>query len=63
MVTIAEKLSKGYPHLRVDLYNLNGKILFGELTLYHGAGLSNNFYPNSWSTRFGSWIELPKKKG
>ena len=32
MIEVAEKLSTGFPELRVDLYNVNGKIYFGELT-------------------------------
>ena len=38
MLEIAEKLSANYPHIRVDLYNDEGKIFFGELTLYNQAG-------------------------
>lgn len=30
-IAIAEKLSQGFPQLRVDLFNVNGKIYFGEL--------------------------------
>ena len=60
MVQIAEKLSVGIPHVRVDLYNLDGKqIKVGELTFYHGAGLSNTFIPENWDETFGSWIKLP----
>ena len=32
MIEIAKLLSEDFPHVRVDLYNLNGKIIFGELT-------------------------------
>lgn len=39
MVEIAEKLCKGFAHVRVDLYNVNGKIYFGELTFTNGNGL------------------------
>ena len=38
MVRIAEILSQGFAHMRVDLYNLKGKIYFGELTFYNDAG-------------------------
>ena len=38
MVDIAEKLSKGYPALRIDLYNVDGKIYFGEITLFTQSG-------------------------
>lgn len=38
MISIAEKLSKGIPELRVDLYNIDGKIYFGELTFFSQSG-------------------------
>ena len=38
MLRIARKLSEDFPHVRVDLYNINGKIYFGELTFYDGSG-------------------------
>lgn len=58
MIKIVEKIAKDIPFIRVDLYNLNGKIYFGELTLYHGSGLSNKFKPEIWDEIFGSWIDL-----
>lgn len=58
MVSIAEQLSYGYPHLRVDLYNINGQIKVGELTFFHGSGFTNIFIPNEWDITFGSWIKL-----
>lgn len=39
MIAIAEKLSKDEPFLRVDLYNISGRIIFGELTFYPASGL------------------------
>lgn len=39
MLEIAKKLSKGFPHVRVDLYNIEGKIYFGEMTFSSGSGL------------------------
>jgi len=59
MKELAAKLSKGYPHIRVDLYEVNGKVYFGELTLFHHTGMVD-FDPASWDDIFGSWIELPK---
>lgn len=61
MVAIAEKLSSGHPHLRVDLYYINGQIYVGELTFFHGSGMSNIFEPEEWNYIFGSWIKLPLK--
>lgn len=42
MFDYASKLSKGFPFVRVDLYNINGKIYFGELTFTPHAGLDKN---------------------
>lgn len=39
MISLAEKLSENEPFLRVDFYNVKGKIYFGELTFYPGSGM------------------------
>lgn len=39
MAALAEKISEGLPHARVDLYNINGKLYFGEVTFFHWSGL------------------------
>lgn len=57
MKLIAEKLSKGLPHLRVDLYNVNGKIYFGELTFFHFSGMVP-FNPMKWDIKLGEMIDL-----
>ncbi len=57
MLSLSEKLGKGFPHVRVDFYNINGKILFGEYTFYHHGGVVP-FTPNEWDYKFGSWIKL-----
>lgn len=61
MKEIASLLSKGFPHVRVDLYDINGKIYFGELTFFHWSGIKP-FKPKEWDATFGSWIKLPEKK-
>lgn len=61
MKEIAAKLSKGIPHVRVDLYNVSGKIYFGELTFYHHGGFQP-FHPDSWDKLWGDWITLPEKR-
>lgn len=55
MKKIAALLSKGHPHLRVDLYDINGKIYFGELTFYHWSGMTT-FEPMEWDYKLGEWI-------
>lgn len=58
MVNIAERLSYGLPHVRVDLYQVNGKVFFGEYTFYHFGGMVP-FEPKSWDKTFGDWLQLP----
>ena len=60
MKDIAARLSKGIPRVRVDLYQINGKVYFGELTFFHWSGFVP-FNPEEWDYKFGSWIQLPKK--
>ena len=60
MIRLAEKLSEGIPHVRVDFYDINGKVYFGELTFYHWSGMTP-FEPVEWDYTFGNWIQLPKK--
>lgn len=62
MIKIAEKLSKNIPFVRVDLYEINNKIYFGELTFYPGSGFEE-FTPNEWDYKLGEWIKIPKLKG
>ena len=60
MKRLATKLSEGIPHVRVDFYEVNGKIYFGELTFYHFGG-AVPFEPSEWDKTFGDWITLPAK--
>lgn len=60
MISISEKLSKGIPHIRVDLYLVDGKIYFGEFTFYHWGGMMP-FQPDEWDEIFGSWLQLPDR--
>lgn len=59
MIEVARKLSKGIPHVRVDLYNVNGEIYFGEMTFFHWSGMVP-FEPFEWDYKFGNYLELPK---
>jgi len=61
MKQLAAKLSKGMPHVRVDFYEVNGKVYFGEFTFSHWGGLMP-FEPEEWDYTFGSWIKLPKRE-
>lgn len=59
MIEVAKKLSEGIPFVRIDLYNINNKIYFSEMTFFPGSGFSP-FSPEEAETTLGSWIELPK---
>ena len=61
MRELAQKLSQGIPHVRVDLYEVNGRVYFGEMTFYHWSGMVP-FDPPEWDERLGSWIRLPEKQ-
>ena len=60
MKRLASVLSKGFPEVRVDFYEVDGKVYFGEMTFFHFGGLMP-FRPDEWDYTFGSWITLPEK--
>ena len=62
MKELSSVLSKGIPHVRVDFYEVNGKVKFGEMTFFHWSGLVP-FEPEEWDHKIGSWIKLPEKTG
>lgn len=57
MIRFANELACDFPFMRVDFYDVNGKLYFGELTLYPNSGFEH-FNPAEWDDRFGSWINL-----
>ena len=57
---LAKVLSKGVPFVRVDFYEINTKIYFGELTFYPGSGYIS-FEPEEWNKKLGDMLELPAK--
>lgn len=59
MFQISEKLSEGIPFVRVDLYECNGKIYFGELTFFSSSGCDPNLLKET-DEYFGSLIKLNK---
>lgn len=58
MAELAKKLSEGFIHVRVDFYNVDGRVYFGEMTFFHFSGLVP-FVPNEWDEKFGALIHLP----
>lgn len=61
MLEVARKLSANIPHVRVDLYNVNGNIYFGEMTFFHWSGMTP-FEPEEWDYKFGEYLKLPQNK-
>lgn len=59
MKQLAAKLSEGIPHVRVDFYEVNGQVYFGEMTYSHWGGMMP-FEPEEWDGIFGEWIHLPQ---
>ena len=57
MKNIAKKLSKGIPHVRIDLYSVDEKVYFGEFTFFDSSGF-DKFTPFQWDEKFGGWIKL-----
>ena len=60
MVSFAKLLSMDFPFVRVDFYDINGHLYFGELTFYPGSGLEE-FTPEEYDYLLGSWLKLPEK--
>jgi hypothetical protein len=58
MLNLAKKLSYSIIHVRVDLYNINEKVYFGELTFYDSSGY-NIYEPPEWNRILGNWMTLP----
>ena len=58
MLEIAEKLAVPFPLVRVDFYDVDGKIYVGELTFSPGGGF--NTYFEEWDNRFGEYLTLPE---
>lgn len=60
MLKIAATLSENIPFLRVDLYNVKGKIYFGEMTFFPNGGYGT-FTPKKWNGIMGEMIELKQE--
>lgn len=58
MLETAERLAAPFPVVRVDLYNLAGRIVFGEMTFTSLGGLMD-FYTDDFLLMTGEMIELP----
>ena len=57
MKVIAEKIAKLYPYVRVDFYDVDGKLYFGEITQCHGGGF-DQIRPIEWDYKYGKMLEI-----
>lgn len=61
MISFAEDLSKGFPQVRVDLYNIDGQIYFGEMT-FTASGGYHNTYSKEALLEMGKLTKIPTDK-
>ena len=62
MKEICRKLADSKSFVRVDLYVIDDKTYFGELTLYPASGMGV-FTPSEWNDKLGDWLTLPIATG
>ena len=60
MIEFARKLSTGFSFVRVDFYEIDGHLYFGEMTFTSSSGM-DKFYPEKYDQIVGSYLQLPKK--
>ncbi len=58
MLQAACVLSRPFPFVRVDLYEVDGKLYFGEMTFFPGSGFWT-ITPSERDVQFGGWLTLP----
>lgn len=61
MIELAKKLSADIPQVRVDFYEVDGHVYFGELTFFDGSGF-NDFIPEKYNKILGDLLNLPTKE-
>ena len=62
MVEVVRRLADDFPFVRVDLYNLGGRIVFGEMTFYPADGRLE-FVPDEYNRIIGDYLSLPEPVG
>lgn len=60
MIEICKRLSEPFPEVRIDLYYVEEKIYFGEMTFFDGSGYMS-FAPDSFDYVMGEMFQLPEK--
>lgn len=57
MLELSRYLAGKYPFMRTDFYQIDGKLYFGEITLYPGCGFEK-VTPEGWDEKIGGWLKL-----
>lgn len=60
MIDVVRKLAEGYPEIRIDLYNVDGKIYFGEYTFFNQSGFDVEISEKT-DLYWGNKLHLPMK--
>lgn len=60
MIKLSKQLSKNIPFIRVDFYEVEGKVYFSELTFYPAGGFEK-FEPNYWDYKLGKILNISYK--
>lgn len=60
MIELSEKIAKDLPFARIDFYEVESKVYFGEITFFPGNG-TEEFTPEKYDYLLGSWIKLPER--
>lgn len=58
MKRVAGVLAAKTKMVRIDLYEINGRVYFGEITFFPNSGLFNKFSPEIWDEKLGEMIIL-----
>jgi len=61
MKSVSKALAQDFSHVRIDLYTLENKIYFGEMTFHSESGFGE-FKPKEWDLKFGEMLTLPSSK-
>lgn len=57
MIEMSQKLAAGLRHVRVDFYDVNGRVYFSEFTFYNNGGVTP-YDPETWDYSFGKWLRI-----
>lgn len=61
LIDCAQKLSQRFPHARVDFYDQDNRIIFGEITFFDGSGYMK-YEPDEFDFTAGEMFDLPEKR-